>query len=286
MMTRKLFRSIPITALVVAACAATLHAQNASPSSPSPSASPSLQEQLEAQYPLATIDMSGGCRVSGPPESGLVVQKRGMSAFPATSFIEKCASHYKNGKLESPSSTCGGRTESALRFLRPDLADKLPKRGDVPLAPGETIYPTKLEVNVNRGDVKVSLGYCSGDSSPAPYKSLVIFQFPADILKTGNLVKVEDTISEVFKQQAADPPAQNQEGNSPAVEVNLASQPNEQTAKPSPVAPKVGQTLAEVLGALGEPDMKAEGKAGKLICVWKADKIKITFIDGKVVDIE
>lgn len=250
------------------------------------SASPSLQEQLEAQYPLATITTNGGCRVNGPSESGLVIQKRGISAFPATSFIEKCASHYKNGKLDSPSSTCGGRTESALKYLRPDLVDKLPKRGDIALSPGETIYPTRLEVNVNKGEVRVSLGYCSGDSSPAPYKSLVVFQFPSELLKTGNVVKVEDSISEVFKLQPANPPAQTQESNSPAGGENLTSQPEAQAAKPTPVAPKVGQTVDEVLSALGEPDMKAEGKAGKLICVWKADKIKITFVDSKVVDIE
>src|ERR1700686_2968143 len=67
-----------------------LHAQGA--------ARTSLQEQLEAQYPLATITTQGGCSVTST-ETKLALQKPGFGALPANVSASPCAAHYKNGAI-------------------------------------------------------------------------------------------------------------------------------------------------------------------------------------------
>lgn len=74
--------------------------------------SPSLQEQLEAQYPLAEITTSRGCMVSNADVAAvLVVQKPGVVGVRASSYAPKCGSNYKEGKLSPPGAMCKGLGE-------------------------------------------------------------------------------------------------------------------------------------------------------------------------------
>ena len=74
--------------------------------------SPSLQKQLESQYPLAEITTSRGCMVSNADVAAvLVVQKPGVVGVRASSYAPKCGSNYKEGKLSPPGAMCKGLGE-------------------------------------------------------------------------------------------------------------------------------------------------------------------------------
>jgi hypothetical protein len=187
-MTRNLFRCLPITALamIVAVPAAALHAQGAS-------ASPSIQEQLEAQYPLAKMTAKGGCAISNP-ETGLALQKAGPAALPQRSSSPMCASHYRNGSFTKPGFKC-------TYYLN------MTKQSLVNLEKGDKVFPTKLEID--KDDIKVSFGYCSGDPGQAvAYIGEVVVEFPKDSLKAASVNQIEDKIAEVLSADGGDQQSQ------------------------------------------------------------------------------
>jgi hypothetical protein len=185
-------------ALAMAASVATLHGQAAA------TAPPTLQEQLEAQYPLATITTRGGCTVNNvDAPAPLLVQKPGVIAVPVNSYAPNCESNYKDGKVNPPGMKCTGLSSKTKEWgkMIPGLPDisKIPERELVRLEKGDSVYPTRFEVSEKKGEVRVSIGYCSGEGNKAsPYKGEVVFHFKGDVLKSGNVTQVEDTIGEVL----------------------------------------------------------------------------------------
>jgi hypothetical protein len=86
----------------------------------------------------------------------------------------------------------------------PDLG-QIPQRPIVQLQKGDAVYATAFEVNENKSEIKLSIGYCSGDGSQAmAYKGEVIFQLKSEVLKNHNVNQIEDTIAELFAVNAAD----------------------------------------------------------------------------------
>lgn len=263
-MTKRLFLCIAL-AMFVAATAATLNAQN-TPSSAS--ASPSVQEQLEAQYPLAKMTAKGGCTVTNP-ETSLALQKAGPAALPQKGSNTMCASHYRNGSFTKPGFKCN-------YYLN------VTKQSLVNLEKGDKVFPTKLEVD--KDDVKVSFGYCSGDPGQAVvYTGQVILEFPKDSLKTASVTQIEDKIAEVFGADSGDQQAQNGGQDNQEAQGNQDSQPqNSQSA----CNPEVGQTIDQVMAACGQPANQSKGANGKLLYFYNQPKVKIIFISGKISDIE
>jgi hypothetical protein len=271
MTTRKLFRSIPFTAVVVAAYAATLLAQNASPSSPSSSASPSLQEQLEAQYPLAKMTTKGGCAITNR-ETGLALQKAGIGALPQNASSTVCAAHYRNGSIAKPGFKCNYWLNVTKQAL-------------VTLEKGDKVFPTKLEVG--RDEVKIAFGYCSGDPGQAAvYTGQVVIEFPRDSLKTTGVTQIEDKIAEVFSADNIEQRGQgggqqdgqqsNQQGQDSAPQDNQGSACNVE----------IGQTIDQLVSACGQPANQAKGAGTKLIYFYTQPKLKVTLVDNKVADID
>lgn len=229
-----------------------LHAQSADP--------PTLVEQLEAQYPLAKMTMQGGCGVANP-ETALVIQKPGIGALPAKAYTPVCSTHYKEGKVNGPGFWCKQYLETAKQEL-------------VTLESSDKVYITKFEVNTNKGEVGASIGYCAQASA---YKGDLVFQFPKKFLDTASVPEVEDKIAEVFTPESANRQAQS--GTAQPQE-NSSGSADPQTSV------ETGQTVEQVVGSLGEPDTKAKGAGTKLIYVWKARKLKVTFMEGKVSDVD
>jgi hypothetical protein len=194
--------------------ATSLVAQSAS------SAAPTLREQLEAQYPLAQITGKNGCTVSNADTAAaLVIQKPGVVAVPAGSFAPKCGSNYENGKLKGPGIACTGKKGKFGDFASviPKVKDHLDKLNQVPersltqLDKGDSVYATAIEQT--KGEIKVTIGYCSGEGNQAAaYKGVVVFHFKDDVLKSANIMQVEDTIQEVFTQNNAVEPAKGDAG--------------------------------------------------------------------------
>jgi hypothetical protein len=263
MIRRNFFRCVQTTAftLAVAAPFMLLHGQNAPPASEPAS----LQEQLAAQYPLARMTTAGGCTVTNP-ETAVTLQQAGFAALPQGTSSTLCGSHYRNGSVTKPGFKC-------TYFLN------ITKQELVTLQKGDKVFPTKIEVGKN--EVKVAFGYCAGNPGQAtPYAGQAVIEFPKDSLKSLSVPQVEDKIAEVF---TADSDANQQAQAGPD---SAPPPPSNQDSPAQRPSIQLGETVDQVVTALGEPDMKAEGNNGKLIYVWKGEKIKVTFVQGKVADID
>ncbi|HWS17234.1 MAG TPA: hypothetical protein VN223_04430, partial [Candidatus Elarobacter sp.] len=232
-------------------------------------APPSLQEQLEAQYPVARITTQGGCTVTNP-QTALALQKPGIGALPQKTSSTMCASHYRNGAITKTGFKCN-------YFLNAS------KQTMVTLEKGDKVFPTKLEVG--RDEVKIAFGYCSGDPGQASvYTGQVVIELPKDSLKTPDVTQVEDKIAEVFNPDGGNQqdPAANGDGKSSS----SGNQPAPDNTQPVPQeAPSIelGQTMEQVVSALGPPQKKVNLGA-KQIYVYK--DLKVTFIGGKVADVQ
>jgi hypothetical protein len=269
-----LFSGMQASALILVSAIplATLHAQSTpAPASTAP-ASPSLQEQLEAQYPLAKMTANGGCTVTNP-DTAVAVQKPGIGALPQRGSNTMCAAHYRNGSITKTGFKC-------TYYLN------MTKQSLVTLQKGERVFPTKFEVG--KDEIKVAFGYCSGDPGQAvPYTGQVVIEFPKDSLKGLSVPQVEDKIAEVFvadnggNQQGQGGQDQNSPQNGQQ-DQNPAPQENQ----PSACNPEISQTPDQIVASCGNPASQAKGAGTKQIYFYNQPKLKITFVDGKVADVE
>lgn len=265
MARRTFFCCIKIIALALGVVAQipALHAQ-------STAAPPSLQEQLEAQYPLAKMTAQGGCTVTNP-DTALSIQQAGIGALPQKASSAMCAAHYRNGSITKPGFRC-------TYFLTAT------KQTQVNLEKGDKVFPTKIEVANN--EVRVSFGYCSGDQGQAAaYIGQVVIEFPKDSLKSASVTQVEDKLNEVFSSDSGGQQQQAQSGPVPAQQSANQAQPQDNQDQSPACNVELGQTVAQVETACGKPASQAKG-AAKLLYFYNQPKLKITFIGGKVADID
>lgn len=232
----------------------------------------SLSDEITAQYKLTRLGADSSGVAVTDPGTVLMVQKGGILAFPQTD-LGVLPTKYENGAIHSPNVMAGLFKQNVpTRFL----------------TAGERVYVTKLDINVKSEKISFSIvecDSCNGVTTPAFYKAAVSFQFAKGYLETANPTDVEATISQVLnidsdpsqgggdaqggqgqqggQQQAAAAPAQEQ----PAPQVNIT----------------VGQTLEQVKAQLGDPQ-KTVNLGTKQILIYK--DLKITFIKGKVTDVE
>jgi hypothetical protein len=238
-----------------------LHSQSKAPSTYlSQSPTPSLQEQLEAQYPIAKISAYREC--SPGNAQAMVIQKTGACAVPGKMWAS-CTTKYQDGKLSSP---IFGKS-----IARPN------KHNLGILEVGDKIYPVKLEVDLSKDEVRISFRYCTeatDDQPSSAYKGDVIFVFSKGSLEKASVTQVEDTISEMFSVDS---------GNRRIAE-QAPTQPTDNSGLPSaPISIEKGQSIDQVVAALGPPEKKVN-MGTKQIFVYK--DLKVTFIDGKVTDVQ
>lgn len=142
-------------------------------------ATPSLQEQLEAQYQVTNMNANPFV-----PGTVLVLQKEGVYGVPPSSSESPTAA-YKNGVLYPP------RADALVHFGK-----------DVrPFAKGEKVYVRRIEVNLTEDWVKlfiIECGDCTGAIPAGSYKSVVNFDFSPGYLQSVSVPDVEDTIAQVF----------------------------------------------------------------------------------------
>jgi hypothetical protein len=132
---------------------------------------------------------------------------------------------------------------------------------------------------------------CNGAAQPSSYKAEVSFQFAKGELATAQSQRVSNAIGEVFAIDNASPAqqtlsGQGQKQNQPApgfapIEPPAAPAPDD--APPPTVNISLDQTPDQVKAALGQPDriVKAGTKE-----IWSYKNLKVTFIDGKVSDVQ
>jgi hypothetical protein len=227
----------------------------------------SLQEQLVAQYQVAKVkaDSSGYGVVD--PGTLLTIQKNGVLAVPWRAMT-MCPAKYQDNAFHPSVGFCAGMLKDVSRYFQT----------------GEKVYPTKIDVNVNKAKVSftvVACDSCSGTNPPTSMKGEVVFQFAKGYLEKAGVGDVEDAIGKVFL--ISDDSQQNDSQN----QGNGSGQPQQQQAQtqqqPEPATVQLGMTTDQVQSILGKPQ-KIFNVGAKQIYVYQ--DVKVTFQNGKVADVQ
>lgn len=265
-----------ILAVFVLTCAPGLQAQ-----------APTLQEQLAAQYKVAKIgsDTSGYSVV----EAGtlLAIQKGGILAVPyGDSGV--LASKYEGGSVHGPSGMSLLGRKSVMGRFGKELTTHL-------FAVGDKVYPTKIDVNPTKDTVTMSIVACDScnKTDPPTYnKALVIFQFPRGSIAKAGAGEVEDVIGQLLSvsdsqdegggndQQGGNDQGGGNNGNAGG---NGGGGQDQQQQQAEPQTIEKGMTTDQVQQALGKPE-KIVNLGAKQLYIYK--DMKVTFIGGKVVDVQ
>jgi len=219
----------------------------------------SLQEQLSAQYKLAK--MSGAVVTdAGTP---LAVQKGGVISVPWRALV-LCPAKFQDNALHPSTGMCAAMVKDVSGYFKT----------------GDKVYPTKIEVNLQKAKISfnvVSCDSCNGVDPPTSMKGQVVFQFPKGYLEKADAGTVENAIGQVFSI-----------GNETQAQSNQPQGQQEQPARqeqaqPDPQTIQLGQSTDEVQAALGKPE-KIVSLGPKQLYVYK--DLKITFVNGKVSDVQ
>jgi hypothetical protein len=168
------------------------------------------------------------------------------------------------------------------------------------LAVGERVYLLKIDVKDSAIVFNVqTCGNCDPnlpDPENLPARANVTFQFGKAYLSTATPAQVEEIITHVFapdqanatpnqsgSNQSAPPPAAAQPGT-PMAPIPPPPPPDSPAASPAaPAEIKIGQTTDQVTAALGQP-LQIFNLGPKV--VYKYKSLKVTFVNGKVSDVE
>lgn len=222
----------------------------------------SLQEQLSAQYKLAK--MSGAVVTdAGTP---LGVQRGGVISVPWRALV-LCPAKFQDNALHPSTGMCAAMVKDVSGYFRT----------------GDKVYPTKIEVNLQKAKILfsvVSCDSCNGVDPPTSMKGQVVFQFPKGYLEKADAGAVENAIGQVFSIGNDTQAQSNQAQRGQAQQEPPAQQ---EQAQPDPQTIQLGQSTDEVQAALGKPE-KIVNLGPKQLYVYK--DLKITFVNGKVSDVQ
>src|ERR1700676_991948 len=259
-------RIIPVAVIVMYALFVISHAR-------AQGAPVSLREQLAAQYNVVKMgsDSSGYSVVE--PGTLLTVQKGGILGVPY-SDSNVLSTKYEGGTVHSPNS-----------MLSKGIGFGMAKLGKVQVTRlfqvGEKVYPSKIEVDIGKDDVVMTIVACDicNGMDPATYnKARVVFHFPKGALAKASAGEVEDTIGQLLPI-AED--TQQQPGGQVAQGAPQQAAAPEQNAEPQTI--QLGMQTEQVLGTRGKPG-KIVDQGAKQIYIYR--DMKVTFLNGKVSDIQ
>ncbi len=204
-----------------------------------------LESQLRTEYRWAQVDGRNGEVIS--PGAVLIVRREGITTNPVIAPLN-AQNNFKDGQIK----------RSALNLFTQEQATA------GRFVTGDRVYVTKTEVK----DTAVVLSLVSVDPiGPMRAKASIAFQFPKGYVTTTDFNQVARIIDEVLgvppeaRRRAPPPPPPPPQ---PTQEVTL------------------GATIAQVRQALGPPERVAD-LGPKQIYIYP--NLKVTFIDGKVTDV-
>jgi hypothetical protein len=263
----------------------------------------SLDDQLKAQYNMAKMGQDSTGYSVVQEGTLLTVQKGGIIGVPYKNMSIRTTT-YKDGNVHASDPTslknnsflkagCGllHKCPTSPDALNDETATKLFKVGD-------KVYPTKISVDVAKDTVTMNIVACDtcNKTDPPTYdKAQVVFQFASGTLAKGNAPQVEDVIGQLFaistddSQQAGGQQGGNDQGGNGGGNNNGggnqvgAGQQAQQGPPPEPQQIEKGQTPDQVKASLGQPD-KMVNLGTKQIWVYK--DLKVTFLNGKVSDVQ
>jgi hypothetical protein len=243
---------------------------------------PTLQEQLVAQYKAVKMgsDTSGYSVVDAG--TLLEIKKGGILAVPySDSGI--LSTKYEGGTVHSPSALLTKGIGFGMKKFGKEQTTHL-------FAAGDKVYPAKIEVDVNKDDVAMTIVACDScnKTDPPTYnKAKVVFQFPKGSLAKASAGDVEDTIGQLLaitEDTQQDQGGQQQGGQQQGgQDQQAAQQAPQQQQQAEPQTIEKGQNTDQVQSALGKPD-KIVNLGSKQIWVYK--DLKVTFVNGKVSDVQ
>ncbi|HLK62722.1 MAG TPA: hypothetical protein VKU19_04755 [Bryobacteraceae bacterium] len=244
---------------------------------------PEVEQQIKAQYPISRVGVNGTVLQGGQV---LTVQIDGMKAYLASLNQNYYPNDFKkDGKKVTQS--LGG---SMLR-MPVGGPTAIPK-----IEAGAKVYLMGIEFK------KEEIVFLVQSYGGVPMRAGLTFHFPKGFLETANYDAVKETISNVFAVDNAPPPPQSiapppdtqQQQLQDAQQQQQVQPPQQQqqqqppvTDQPDPNKPQptvsMGDTIDQVIANMGQPDRKAK-IGNKDIFSYK--DLKITFIDGKVTDVQ
>jgi len=242
---------------------------------------PSLQEQLTAQYKVAKMgsDTSGYSVV----EEGtlLAIQKGGIMGVP---YSDKTVltTKYEGGQVHGPNAAM---TEARKKIFGHFSQTASEGQTTHLFAKGDKVYPTKIDVNVDKDVVVmgiVACDRCNNTDPPTYNKANVSFQFPRGSLSKASAGDVEDTIGQLLaiSDDSGQDQGNNQQGGQDQGQQQGQGQ-QQQQAEPQQI--QMGMTTDQVQQAMGKPE-KIVNLGPKQIYVYK--DLKVTFLGGKVADVQ
>jgi hypothetical protein len=257
-----------------------------------------IQEKLESKYQLTTIkdDQSDTVRTG----SRLILRKGNLVMFAATSG-NLCANTYRESEIR-PSGACkAAKTSNSAIKLVSGIGKHIPHADKVPatqtFGKGDQFWVTKIEVT----DAGMTFDLFSDAISDVHYKGALTIPCKSPMPAPDEALKVVAEVFEVVpaaedagKGSDQPPSAQSEQQEASAASQPAAPTPAAQpTAEPAPapIAPppppptevSEGQTIDQVIAALGEPVAKLS-VGNKVIYTYK--NLKVTFVNGKVKDFE
>jgi hypothetical protein len=239
------------------------------PAALAPGQAVSLQEQLVAQYQVAKVkaDSSGYGVVD--PGTLLTIQKSGVLAVPWRAMA-LCPAKYQDNALHPSVGFCAGMLKDVSRYFQK----------------GEKVYPTKIDVNLNKAKVSftvVACDSCSGTNPATSMKGEVVFQFAKGYLEKAGVGDVEDAIGKVFLISDDNQQNDNQNQGNGSSQQPPQQQEAQQQQQSEPVTVQLGMTTDQVQSILGKPQ-KIFNVGAKQIFVYQ--DVKVTFQNGKVADVQ
>ena len=240
------------------------------PAAIAPGQAVSLQEQLSAQYQVAKVkaDSTGFGVVDGG--TLLTIQKSGVLAVPWKA-LALCPAKYQDNAFHPSVGFCAGMLKDVSRYFQR----------------GEKVYPTKIDVNVNKAKVSftvVACDSCSGTNPPTSMKGEVVFQFAKGYLEKAGVGDVEDAIGKVFLIAEENQQNDNQQSQGDGSGQQAPQQQEAQSQQQSePATVQLGMTTDQVQSILGKPQ-KIFNVGAKQIYVYQ--DVKVTFQNGKVADVQ
>jgi hypothetical protein len=227
----------------------------------------SLADKLKTQYKLVKLGTdSTGIRVI---DSGAVLVIHGKSLFgtPPGNVIT-CPANFQDGNLHPPGGFCTAMVKDVGRYLDD----------------GEKVYPWKIAVDLKKEKVTITViecDSCNGVTQASYYKSAVAFTFPKGYLEGADIGQVSDEISQVLTMDSGKGDAQQQDATPPA-----AAAPDQAPAAAAPPPPpiQIGQTIEQVQANTNNGLVLAADLGDKKI--YQYNGLKITFVKGKVTDVQ
>src|SRR6202035_3788631 len=197
-----------------------------------------LQEQLSAQYKPAKMGSDSGGVAVVEPGTLLSVQKGGVLSVPWKA-LALCPAKFQENSLHASAGMCAAMVKSVSRYFQK----------------GDRVYPTKIDVNVDKAKISftvVACDSCNVVNPPTSMKGEVVFQFAKGYLEKASAAAVEDTIGQVFAISNDEGQGGEQQGQQGGQRGQGQGAQEQQQAEPQTV--HLGMTTDQVQGALGKPD--------------------------------